>query len=94
MFTRNNCGILTSVNAEPSDQVIARWAERIGDLGWAAQALMPLIKAMGPLLSQMLWMGQPIASGLVDETWWRELALLLEHPDTLDKLEQQLESRR
>ncbi|MBN1890592.1 MAG: hypothetical protein JW850_21540 [Thermoflexales bacterium] len=82
------------MNAEPSDQVIARWAERIKGLGWAAPALMPLMRAVGPLLSQVLWMGQPIASGLVDETEWRELALLLEHPDTLDKLEQQLESRR
>jgi hypothetical protein len=86
------CGILASVSSKPREQLVAEWAQRLKRLGLAdaAQTLLPILRPMGALASQMLWMGQPIASGLAAQGLVEELALLLEDPDALDGLEQQL----
>ena len=81
------------MSSKPCEQLVAEWAQRLRSWGLAdlAQLLMPALKPMGPLVSQAMWVGQPVASPLIGQTW-SELALLLEEPGALDRLEQQLES--
>lgn len=86
------CGILAPVS-KSREQLIAEWAQRLRRRGWdeAAWMLLPLLKPLGLLASQMVWMGQPLLRGLADETLAQELAVLLEDPEALAGLEQQLE---
>lgn len=73
-------------------QLIDTWADRLKRWGLVdvTQMLLPVLKPIGLLAGQMLWIGQPVARGLLDETLWVELALLLEDPDALAGLEQRL----
>ncbi len=93
LFACNSCGILTSVNSKPREQLIAEWARRLKRMGLSSTtlALLPLLRPLGALGSQFVWFGQPMVRGLADETLLTELALLLEDPEALAELEQQLE---
>ncbi len=80
--------------AKPREQLVAEWAGRLKRLGLTStvQILWPLIRPMGALIGPILWLGQPVVSGLADETMVGELALLLEDAQAMDQLEQQLVS--
>lgn len=91
-----SCGILTHVSSKPREQLIAEWARRLSRLGLAStvQVLLPILEPLGGLAGQMLWMGQPIVRGLTNEAWLGELALLLEDPEALAELGQQLDREK
>jgi hypothetical protein len=78
--------------AKSRERLVAEWGQRLKRLGLAdiTQALLPVIKPAGPLVSQAMWGGQPFVNGLAIESLWGDLALLLEDPGALDGLEQQL----
>lgn len=81
------------VSSKPREQLIAEWAQRLKRRGLSETAcmLLPVLKPLGLLASQMVWMGQPLLRGLADETLVQELAVLLEDPEALAGLEQRLE---
>lgn len=81
------------MSSKPREQLIAEWAQRLDRLGLAdiAHMLLPALRPVSLLASQVVWMGQPLIRGWGDETLVEELALLLEDPDALAGLEQHLE---
>lgn len=63
--------------------------------GWqdATGSLLDIIEPIAPLLSQLLWVAQPVSRIFDAETIVRELAETLDSPQGIEALRQQLDDK-
>lgn len=72
---------------------VEQWGSQIEALGISALALSLLetANALGFLGSQVLLLAQPLLGGFVDEAKLKRATMLLESPELLERVRQQLE---